>query len=384
MNWLVLQTVINMSNVKFLLETWMGLRYFLVVCLGWGSLFAAVSIQAQGISEHPEPTTVVVKKIHSDYRSIPIDVSGRIYNKTEIKLAFKTGGLVQTVLVDEGEFVNEGQLLARLDLEEVDAAVEQAKAAYQKSRRDIERIAKLNKTNVLSRQKLQDAETEVTLRKADLKVAEFNQKYSVIRAPVSGYILHRDIELNELVQPGKTVFVLGSNEDGWVVRAGLIDRDIVRVALDDRVELFLDAYPGHSFNGEITQISQVVDTRSGIFSVEISLSPSKLTLFSGMVASAVINPKKLQYLFYVPIESLVESNSDEAEVYLFDRASGRVERVSIGVAFLYQDEVAVLSGLEGHHEVVLSGVKRLESGDIVRAVDQQGFPIPSLTQGSSK
>ena len=361
----------------------MGFRCFLVLCLGWGSLLAAVSIQAQGISEHPEPTTVVVKKIHSDYRSIPIDVSGRIFNKTEIKLAFKTGGLVQAVLVDEGEFVNEGQLLARLDLEEVDAAVAQAKAAYQKSLRDIERIAKLNKTNVLSRQKLQDAETEVTLRKADLMVAEFNQKYSEIRAPVSGYILHQDVEVDELVQPGKTVFVLGSNEDGWVVRAGLIDRDIVRVALDDRVEIFLDAYPGYSFNGKITQISQVVDTRSGIFSVEISLNPSKLTLFSGMVASAVINPKKLQYLFYVPIESLVNSSNDEAEVYLFDRASGRVERVSIGVAFLYRDEVAVLSGLEGHHEVVLSGVKRLQSGDVVHAVDQQGFPIPSPRTGAA-
>ncbi|MBV1959724.1 MAG: efflux RND transporter periplasmic adaptor subunit [Pseudomonadales bacterium] len=377
-----MQTVINMLNVKCLLETWPVFRYFLALCLGLGSLLAAVSIQAQGISEHGEPTTVVVKKIHSDYRSIPIDVSGRIYNKTEIKLAFKTGGLVQAVLVDEGEFVNEGQLLARLDLEEVDAAVAQAKAAYQKSLRDIERIAKLNKTNVLSRQKLQDAETEVTLRKADLKVAEFNQKYSEIRAPVSGYILHQDVEVDELVQPGKTVFVLGSNEDGWVVRAGLIDRDIVRIALDDRVEIFLDAYPGHSFNGKITQISQVVDARSGIFSVEISLNPSKLTLFSGMVASAVINPKKLQYLFYVPIESLVNSSTDEAEVYLFDRTSGRVERVSIGIAFLYRDEVAVLSGLEGHHEVVLSGVKRLQSGDVVRAVDHQGFPIPSPGTGA--
>ena len=116
-----MQTVINMLNVKYLLGTWTGFRCFLVVFLGWGALLSTISAHAQGISENPEPTTVVVKKIHSDYRSIPIDVSGRIYNKTEIKLAFKTGGLVQTVLVYEGEFVNKSQLLARLNLEEVDA-----------------------------------------------------------------------------------------------------------------------------------------------------------------------------------------------------------------------------------------------------------------------
>ena len=357
-----------------------------LICLMAGYVLLSVSgvAFAKDKIDQADPPTVVVKRISSDRRSIPIDVSGRIYHKTEIKLAFKTGGLVQDVLVGEGDFVTKGQLLARLNLEEVDAAVAQARAAYRKSQRDIKRIAKLNETNVLSEQKLEDAKTEVIVRKADLEVAEFNQKYSEIRASVSGYILHRNIEVNELVQPGKTVFLLGSDQSGWVVRAGLVDRDIVRVSLDDRVELFLDAYPGNSFDGKITQISQVVDSSSGIFSVEISFEPTEEKLFSGMIASAVINPKKLQYLFYVPIESLVDSNIDEAQVFLFDRATGRVERVPIGIAFLYQDEVAVLSGLEGHHEVVLSGVKRLESGDRVHAVDQQGFPQDSAQAVSAK
>lgn len=359
-------------------------RRALVGLLSGVYLLSPVISHADGAPEKVKPITVVVKKIRRDQRSIPIDVSGRLHNKTEIKLAFKTGGLVDQVLVDEGDYVEEGQLLARLDLEEVEAAVAQAKAAFQKAKRDIKRIARLNKKNVLSKQKLQDAETEVTLRRADLKVAKFNQKYSEIRASVAGYILHRELEVNELIQPGQTVFVMGSKNGGWIVRAGLIDRDIVRVSLGDRVELFMDAYPGESFDGKITEISQVVDSKSGIFSVEISVDNGELKLFSGMVASAIINPEKRQELFYVPIESLVDSNIDEAQVYLFDRSTGRVERVPIGISFLYQDEVAVLSGLEGHHEVVLSGVKRLQSGDVVRAVDQQGFPIHSLPQGSSK
>ncbi|MBL4583498.1 MAG: efflux RND transporter periplasmic adaptor subunit [Pseudomonadales bacterium] len=338
-------------------------------------LMSPSSAYAKDGMQQQKLVTVVVKKIRQDQRSIPIDVSGRLHNKTEIKLAFKTGGLVRQVLVDEGQFVEVGQLLAKLDLEEVKAAVAQAKAAYQKAQRDIERIARLNKKNVLSEQKLQNAQTEVILRQADLRVAKFNQKYSEIRASVAGYILHRNIEVNELVQPGQTVFVMGSKNGGWVVRAGLIDRDIVRILLNDRVEVFLDAYPGISLDGRISEISQVVDTGSGTFSVEILLDAAEIKFFSGMVASAIITPKKRQKLFYVPIEAIVDSDINEAQVFLYDRSTGRVERVPIGISFLYQDEVAVSSGLEGHHEVVLSGVKRLESGMTVNAVDQRGFQI---------
>ena len=318
---------------------------------------------------------MMVKTIRRDQRAIPIDVSGRLYNKTEIKLAFKTGGLVHQVLVDEGQYVSKGDLLAKLNFEEVEAVVVQAKAAYGKAKRDVKRVSRLNKTNVLSKQKLEDAQTELTLREADLNVATFNKKHAEIRAPQSGYILHRQLEEDEIVQAGKTVFIISSKTSGWIVRAGLIDKDVVRITLGDRVELFFDAYSGQSFDGKISEISPVIDEKSGIFSIEISLDTTKVNLFSGMVASAIINPKKRQKLFYVPIESLVDSNTDEAQVYLFDRETNRVERVPIEISFLYRDEVAVRNGLEGHHEVVLSGVKRLNDGDLVEAVDQQGFSI---------
>lgn len=350
-------------------------RLTAIAWMGVSTLFVFMLLQPQAMAESLAPASVVIKKIRRDQSSIPIDISGRLHHKTEIKLAFKTGGLVYRMLVDEGEFVERGQLLARLDFEEVEAAVARAEAAYQKAKRDVKRVARLNQKNVISKQKLQDSETEVTLREADLKVAKFNRKYSRIRAPVSGYILNRLVEKGELVQPGQTIFVVSSGDSGWIIRAGLIDRDIIRVSLNDPVEVSMDAYPRRVSTGKVTEISQIVDPKSGVFSVEISLDDTDQVFFSGMVASAVITPQKLQALFYIPIESLVDSNINGAQVYLFDRETSRVEKVSVGISFLYQNEVAVSSGLEEHHEVVLAGVKRLESGDLVHAVDQQGFPV---------
>ena len=372
-----------MFRVRVLSKRVATLRRISVGLIASCFFLTSLSTQAKSESEKATPVTVVVKNIRRDQRAIPIDVSGRLHNKTEIRLSFKTGGLTNQVLVDEGEYVTDGQLLARLDLEEVEAAVAQAKAAYEKAKRDVKRVARLNKKNVLSKQKLQDAQTEVTLRKADLNVAKFNQKYSEIRAPAVGYILRREIETNELIQPGQTAFIMAAENAGWVVRAGLIDRDIVRVSLNDRVELFFDAYPGENFDGRITEISPVIDSKSGIFSVEISLDETQVRLFSGMVATAIITPEKRQRLYYVPIESLVDSDIDEARVFLYDRTTKRIEKTPISISFLYQDEVAVSSGLEGHNEVVISGVKRLESGDLVNAVDRQGFPVANAQLQSS-
>ena len=372
-----------MFRVRILSMKSVALRCVAVAVVISCIFLAPLSVQAKTEGEKSTPVTVVVKKIRRDQRAIPIDVSGRLHNKTEIRLSFKTGGLTHQVLVDEGEYVSEGQLLARLDLEEVEAAVAQAKAAHSKAQRDVKRVARLNKKNVLSEQKLQDAQTEVTLRKADLKVAKFNRKYSEIRAPAAGYILRREIEVNELIKPGQTAFVMAAENAGWVVRAGLIDRDIVRVSLNDRVELFFDAYPGENFDGRITEISPVIDSKSGIFSVEISLDKFQVRLFSGMVATAIITPQKRQKLYYVPIESLVDSDIDEARVFLYDRTTSRIEKTPIAISFLYQDEVAVSSGLEGHNEVVISGVKRLQSGDLVNAVDRQGFPVVNAQLQSS-
>ena len=87
--------------------------------------------------------TVEIQPVSRKLLSEPIIASGLLSSKSEMKLAFKTGGMIRRIYVQEGQSVSEGQLLAELDLSEIDAQVRQSKLSLEKSERDLEREEKI-------------------------------------------------------------------------------------------------------------------------------------------------------------------------------------------------------------------------------------------------
>src|SRR6266498_4478874 len=161
----------------------------------------------------------------------PVIATGLLGPKEEIALSFKIGGVIARVLVDPGVRVSAGDTLAALDLSEIDAAVARAKSAADNAERDLARAQRLYADSVVTLAQLQDAETGTTAARSDLETARFNRRYALIIAPAAGVILRRDKEPGELAAPGAPVLVLGSTARGAVLRAGLADRDVVRVGL---------------------------------------------------------------------------------------------------------------------------------------------------------
>ena len=128
----------------------------------------------------------------------PIHSSGRLSAKTEQKLSFKTGGIINKIFVDEGQSVRKGQLLAELNLSEIRARVNLAEQALGKAERDFNRTGNLFKDSVVTLEQLQNAETALEVAKSNLEIARFNLKYSTIVAPSQGKILRRLMEENEV------------------------------------------------------------------------------------------------------------------------------------------------------------------------------------------
>ncbi len=106
---------------------------------------------------------------------------GLLENKSEQSLGFKVSGLVSNVYVDEGQFVDKGQLLASLDLEEIDAEVSKAKSVLANAQRNLERFQSLQGQNALSLDQLQSAQTRVDVAQSDLPVALFNRRYAGVK-----------------------------------------------------------------------------------------------------------------------------------------------------------------------------------------------------------
>ncbi len=313
---------------------------------------------------------VTVAQVKYERRSQPIKNSGRVSQKSEMHLAFKTGGLIQQIAVEEGDEVKAGQILAKLDLEEIDAQQQRAASNYDKAAVDLERFSKLYDDSLVSLQVKQNAETSYDSAAADLQIANFNRKLSTIRAPSDGRILKRYAESHELIESGQPVFLLAASKQGSVVRVGLVDKDIVRVSIGDPATIVVDAYPGREFSGSVSEVALSSDSAAGTFEVEVLIDADGLSFRSGLIARVEITPVTSERQYYIPIEAVFEADNGNATLFVLNEENRTAHEVSVEVLEFLKDEVAVRGELSASDKVIKLGAPYLSDGSAVAIFDE--------------
>jgi RND family efflux transporter MFP subunit len=311
-----------------------------------------------------------------------IRTNGLLANKDEIRLAFKVGGVIRKLAVSEGEHVRKGQRLAEIEQTEINAQVEQARQAHEKAKRDVTRGERLYEDKVISLEQLQDLRTQAAVAEAGLNSAEFNWNYAAIVAPRDGTVLRRLAEERELVSAGTPVLVLGAHDQGFIVRTGLADREIVQVRIGDAALIRLDALPDATLHGKVTEIASAADTASGMFRIEVTLDATDLPLKSGLVAKLTVVPSSASAgsRVYVPIGAIVEGDGRTARLFVLEK--DRVRRRDVEVAFIEGDNVALSSGLEAGEQVITDGAQYLEDGEQVAIAAPQDLNVQARNRTS--
>ncbi len=321
--------------------------------------------QEAGKTSSPVPVAVRTAPVTDTVLARPIIAAGTLAPKDEIALSFKVGGVIARIAVDAGDAVHAGQLLAALNMREIDAALTKSRSGATKAERDLARAQRLYDDSVVTLAQMEDAETAAEQARADLEAAAFNRRYAVIVAPSAGIVLRRSAEPGENVSSGATVLVLGSHARGNVVQVGLPDRDLVSLRKGDPAIARFDALPGEAFQGRVSQIAAAADPGTGTYAVEIAL-PEGGTLAAGLVGQVEIRPSRGAPATLVPVEAILEADGTEATVYALSAEGARAERRRVTVAFIDGNRVAVAQGLEGAAAVVTDGAAYLDDGASVR------------------
>jgi RND family efflux transporter MFP subunit len=335
---------------------------------GMAYLLASIGLLAgcsSSSEEAPPPATPVrVAEAVEGPAAPAIRTSGLLANEDEFRLSFKVGGVIKSISVNEGDRVRRGQKLAEIEQTEIDAQVEQARQAHAKAQRDFQRGERLYADQVISLEQLQDLKTQTAVTEAALQAAQFNWSYAAIVAPHDGTVLRRMAEERELVAAGAPILVLGT-EQGFVVRAGLADREIVQVKTGDRADVRLDALPSAKLQGTVTEVASAADAASGLFTVEVAIEDTDLPLRSGLVAKLTIEPSaaKNGSRVYLPIAAIVEGQGNRASVFVLEE--DRARRREVNVAFIEEDRVALLDGIRVGEQVITDGALYLEDGEAV-------------------
>jgi len=293
--------------------------------------------------------------------------SGLVGSQEELRLGFKTGGLINRMLVEAGDSIRAGQTLATLDTTEADAQVRQVSESLNKAKRDAERADKLFKQGVIAEQVAQDARTQVAVMESNLSAARFNRQQSVIVAPSNGLVLQRLAEAREVTAPGAPVLVVSRADQGWVLRVGVNDQAATRIKTGDSAFIRLNAYPDKVFNSKVKEIGAASDVRTGTVTVTLTLPAEPgIKYIAGQVGEARLqSTAQAQPKLTVPLGSVLEGQGTRANVYVIDQQNkAQLKQISVGT--IQDDRVIVMAGLQPGERVVSEGAAWLNPGMPVR------------------
>lgn len=321
-----------------------------------------------GAAPASEPVPVTMSRVEKGAVDRPLSVGGTWKAKETSDLAFKVGGVVTGVLVEQGAYVRKGQPLARLDGASIEAGLSQARAGLEKAERDEKRLRTLFDKGTVPPQSLDDGVTAVKAARAAVQGVASDAGRTVLFAPDDGWIQRRAVEVGEVVAPGRPVFHFEGKTRGKVAVVSLVDRDALGFSLGAECTLSFDAKPGSSYPCRVSEAARVARPGSGLLDLEVrpvtdganGAPASAIDLPEGLTVK-VSFPRRAEAVT-VPLASLVDENGDRAAV-LAPTAEGSFRRVPVRIERLFGDRADVTELPAEVDRVVLRGARTLRDGD---------------------
>ncbi|MEO1244726.1 MAG: efflux RND transporter periplasmic adaptor subunit [Pseudomonadota bacterium] len=275
----------------------------------------------------------------------------------------KVGGDVVEILVEEGDQVSKGDVLARLDGERLRLEMLSAKANLERTQGEYERLGDLHERKLVSAASYEGLKYDLDALSATYKLARLNYEYSAIRAPISGVVSSRDVKLGANVTVNQVVFRVTDTRE-LLAHLQIPQTELAKFAAGHTATLEVDSMRGRRFEATIARISPTIDTRNGTFRATALIDNSGGELAPGMFARFTIAYEKHEDVIIIPADAvLVEDN--EASVYVV--SGDEVNKRVIETGVRANGRLEVLKGLDGSETVVVVGQSSLREGSKVLA-----------------
>lgn len=303
--------------------------------------------------------------------------SGSIRARTEIAMGFRVDGKVTQRLVDVGQRVKPGDVLARLDAVDYALSVRQAEAQLASAEKQVEisrlalnRAQILQEKNITSQSTLEQSQLTydqaVSSRdaaKSSLEQAENRVAYTVLTADVAGIVTAANAEAGQVITAGSPVVTVA--QDGAKEAAIAVpETDIGEFRVGKTVQVGFWSHSNLALEGKVREVAGSADSQSRTFAVRISL-PENPTVLLGMTASVSVKTDDAKPAFVLPLAAL-SRQGDQAVVWLVDRQTETVKPRPVTVAGFAGDGVRVTDGLAAGDLVVAAGTQFMREDMKVR------------------
>ncbi len=319
-----------------------------------------------------------------------IALTGSLKAKEQVDVMPKIGGRITKLLVDVGQVVARGALVATIEDDEiqqqlerskaslavVDASIAQRDAELNNAKSDFERRRKLVDEGLLPRSELDTLETrqrvaqsQLELARAQRRQSEAEQRELTIRqsqtrvySPINGIVAKRQLDLGAMAGANTPIVTIVSSNP-MVIEAKTAESDIARIRRGAVVNVTIDSLPGQKFTGRILRIAPQLDpqTRNGLVEIEI---PNRNGALKGeMFARAELNLGSERMTTLLPRDALVY-RGEQPGVYVIEKDAAKFLPLETGLT--QDDKVEVVNGLKVGDVVITRGSNLIKDGDRVR------------------
>lgn len=320
----------------------------------------------------PVETTVAVRRNISSF----IETNGTLEAENEVDLMARTSGPIVELRVEEGDLIRKGQLLARIDDEEIRARVAIAQVALEEANLAFERAKTLSESQLMSSEQYEQARTRYETAKAQLEGDRVLLSYTEIRAPFGGLIITRYVNFAQQVS-ANTQLLRISDFDPLLCHIQVPERELPRLEVGQPAHLVFEAWPAERFTGQVLRIRPIVDSATGTVRVTLEV-PSGDRLRPGMFARVYVETETRVDALVIPRAALsLESLGDT--VYVTE--DGIAARRDVTLGFREGDSVEVVEGLSEGERIVVVGHEGLSDGTPIRVL---GGDEPAATGAEAR
>lgn len=285
----------------------------------------------------------------------------------ETDVVSKANGLIEEILVEEGDYVQRGQLLARVRDNEYRIHAAQAQAELSSVQQELKRVKNMAARDMVSADAYDKLRFQADLLQARYDMAALNLAETEIRAPISGFVSKRYVKLGNLVrqyESGKLLHIVAS--DALQGNVYLPERELQNIAVGQTAQLRVSAYPNEVIAATVARISPVVDTQSGTFRVVLAVNNVDNSLKPGMFAHVHLNYSTRTDTITVPRYAVL-SLDNQYSVFTVD-SDGVAHKVDVTIGFEDETHIEIIDGIALGEQIVISGQANLKDAALVEVI----------------
>ncbi len=311
------------------------------------------------------PVPVVTATVTSEPFTEKLEALGTTKANESVVVTPTVEERVVAILVDDGEFVDKGQVLVKLDDSEAQYLLAEARAAFKEQQQQFERMRRLAKTNATSRSQLDEELGLLEIAVAKVSFLKARMQDYTIRAPFSGILGIRQISTGAVVD---TETVITTLDDTSTIKLDFTVPESYLGVLKNGMTVSARslAYPDRIFNGVVTAISSRVDPETRTLTIRAKVPNPDRLLRPGMLLTVDLVKNRSQSLI-IPEEAVIQER--DKKFALLVTPGNTVEKKEIVTGRRIPGKLEVISGLNAGQQVIVQGLTRVRPGSSVNVVE---------------